>query len=191
MDNTWHRFTYWLEMNWPSAVQAVSAVATVALTAALAWFTRKYIELTAELAASAQRQTMILAQPNLDITSEVRSIGAGAGHRYYEAHVTLHNKGAYPVLVKRVTVGWQVEGPQEFVEHDLLSLRNSVIPAGKAVHDRLRVDEGVRDENSLGPFSDFLATTVRCEDLTALCPCEYRYQPAKGLVYTSLKPEAT
>jgi hypothetical protein len=185
-DSNWHRLAYWLGQNWPAVVQAVCAVVTVGLTAVLAWLTKKYIELTANLAANADRQTKILVQPNLHIASSVQGIEYFPGRKYYQGDIVLHNKGPYPVLITGASVSFQENGTGELVERKLHRLLNCVIPAGEDISERLRVDEWLKSDDDLGPFHDFLTTTIDCRDMAGVCCCRYGYQPATGLSYTPL-----
>ncbi len=98
-DSDWHRFTYWLGQNWPGVVQAACAVVTVWITYSLAKMNRRYIELTRVQIDNAQRQTKILVQPNLDIKSLVEGIEYGPDSKFYQARITVKNKGAYPVQI--------------------------------------------------------------------------------------------
>jgi hypothetical protein len=103
-DSDWHRFTYWLGQNWPGVVQAACAAVTVGVTYSLARMNRRYVELTRELVDNAQRQTRLLVQPNLDISSLVEGLEYAPGRKFYRARITVKNKGAYPVQITEAHV---------------------------------------------------------------------------------------
>jgi hypothetical protein len=186
LDSNWHRLTYWLGQNWPGVAQAACAAATVWITYSLVKMNKRYIRLTQEQLNNSQRQTEILVQPNLDITSLVEGLEWVIDRRIYRATITVKNKGAYPVQITeaRVCSGLRTAVQNSF-EHKLHDLAERVIPAGESVREEFNVDKWLTNDEDLGPFHDFLATTIACKDLLGLCPGEYHYQPLAGLSYRS------
>jgi len=186
LDSNWHRLTYWLGQNWPGVVQAACAAATVGITYSLVGMNKRYIKLTREQLENSQRQTKILVQPNLDITSLVEGLEWVIDRKLYRATITVKNRGAYPVQITeaRVSSGLRTAVQSSFA-HKLSGLADRVIPAGESVQEEFNVDKWLTNDDDLGPFSDFMLTTIACRDLLGLCPCEYCYQPGEGLSYRS------
>jgi hypothetical protein len=183
MDSDWHRLTYWVGQNWPGMVQAACAAATVWITYSLARMNKRYIELTHEQLKNSQRQTEILVQPNLDIKSTVRDYGGPGIGSWYQAEIVVCNKGAYPVMITSATVSWSQTEVDKPVERKLFSMEDCVLPAGGTLQETFRVDEAIKTQSDLGPFHDFLTTTIACRALNGICPCIYRYQPVAGISY--------
>jgi hypothetical protein len=188
----WQRFTYWMQQgeNLPATLQALCAIATVILTFVLVLFTKKYVQLTRELASSSQRSLRLLVQPNLDLKSEVESVLGTVPPPRARAQVSITNKGAYPVLISRGVVSWRNEDSGESEERELPGLRNRVVPAGESVAEEMWISE--RDGSPieiehLDSFSDFFTLTISCRDLGGLCRYEFSYQPATGLSYTEIE----
>jgi len=162
-------------------VQAFCAVAAVGITWSLARMNKRYIQLTREQLENARRQTEILVQPNLHIVSSVDAIEYAVGHKYFEARVTVHNRGAYPVLLTRAMLYGYQRGDEERLEEKLSGFWDCIVPAGRSIRQRIRVNRWLKSEEDLAPFSDFLTTTIECRDLAGLCLCEYSFSPAEGL----------
>jgi hypothetical protein len=144
---------------------------------------RRYIELTREQLDNAQRQTKILVQPNLDISSLVEGLEYAPGRKFYRARITVKNKGAYPVQIAEAHVSGGGVAEGNSLEYKLHKLVNCAIPAGGCAQEDFRVDNWLKSDEDLGPFRDFLTTTITCRDLTGLCVGEYCYQPVTGLSY--------
>lgn len=192
--NEWQRFMCWLQQggDLPAAVQALCALVTVALTAALVWITHKYVQVTRELASSAQRQLMMIVQPSLDLDASVESVANTAAVPWFEARASVANQGVYPVSIKRAVISWPREDSGEPEERELIGLRNRVVPPGERVAERHRLSEpGGRllTIEHLDSFSDFLTLTVSCCDLAGFCRCKFSYQQATGLTYTRTEAE--
>ena len=187
LDPNWNRLTYWLGQNWPGVAQAACAAATVWITYSLVKMNKRYIKLTREQLHNSQRQTEILVRPNLHITSVVEGIEWVTDRKLYRATITVKNKGAYPIQITGARVSSGLDGAAwSPFEHKLYDLADHVIPAGESLREELDVGKWLTNDDDLGPFHDFLATTIACKDLLGLCPGEYRYQPEAGLSYRSL-----
>src|SRR5712691_4548950 len=86
-----HRFMYWTGQN-SAAIQALSSVVTVFLTALLAGVTYWYVHLTNRLARTAQIQLESLLQPDVEFEINLAMTTS-------EGNFSIKNKTAAPIKI--------------------------------------------------------------------------------------------
>lgn len=178
MDYEWGRFVGWLGQN-AAAVQALSALATVLLTAVLAGATIRYIILTARLAKQSGKQTeqskqqlLLIAHPNIFVHTHVER-----QERTIRLEIT--NRGAYPFRLDNVLLHGRDDDGKDFIMQ-CRELYWAIVGSGDTAHELHFLRERNVELDS-GAFEDWLEVTFECEDVLGLVKKHYTYCNVTGL----------
>ena len=106
--NEWGRLLWWSGQN-SNAIQALSAIAIVGLTAALSGITLYYSRLTRRMAIAMEKQIEFSFQPNVATSITFRAAGESSslGVRQEDsiyANVIVENKGSVPLKLDSLTM---------------------------------------------------------------------------------------
>jgi len=173
MRQLWNSFGWWAGQN-AGAIQAISSVVTVVLTAVLAIVTYCYVRLTRELAANSHKQLLLLANPNLAVEIKVAS--------EREVCIRIENRGTYPFRLRNGEIQARDEDGKDFTIR-LRELDGVIVGAGDDAQDRAFLQNVKIDKQSVecGSFEDFLYVEFDCEDVTGLVKKRYGYSRIPGL----------
>ncbi len=171
MAHEWGRFVWWAGQN-SGAIQALTSIVTVILTAILAYVTYRYVLLTNTLASNSQKQLLLVAHPNPAVETNLHP-------KSREIRITIANHGAYPFKIENAEVRATGDGGEEFTM-ELKELHQIVVGANDAAHGR----EFLHNRNvefDSGALEDFLVVEFDCEDVLGLVKKRYQYSRILGL----------
>ena len=182
MAHQWGRFIWWLGQN-AAVAQIFLAFAAVLLTAVLAYFNRRYISLTSELArsageqsASAEQQLRLLAHPNpiVEVTVDPKQ---------RTVSVEIINRGAYPFRLDNAEVKENI-GTDEDEEKPWTAKLHELCGVIVGSNGGARTREFLHNERielGSGAFENCVTVEFDCEDAIGLVKKRYSYCNVKGL----------
>jgi hypothetical protein len=174
----WCRLIFWLGQN-SSAVQALTSIVTVILTAVLACITYRYMNLTRELARSAREQSACAAQQLRMLAHPNPSLEVQTDRKERSVSIKIINRGAYPFRIDNAVIDATDDEGKRFAMklHEVCGVivgSNDNARARVFLHDR-------KIELDSGKFEDWVCVEFDCEDLAALAKKRYTYSKVNGL----------
>ena len=167
----------WLDSH-AGTVQAFAAVASVLLTAMLAYITWRYTNLTHRIAAITEKQLASSIQPVLRVEIVDRLHGqASDAVDVSSFHLYVRNEGITPFKIKAITAFVKYKNT-DVVRHEIVSDENIVVMPNNNDQRQLELDVSSDQES---PQDYHIAIGVDCTDLAGVTDHSFIYDERQGL----------
>ncbi len=167
----------WLDSH-AGAVQAFAAVASVLLTAMLAYVTWRYTNLTHRIATITEKQLASSIQPVLRVEIVDRLHGqASDAVDVSSFHLYVRNEGTTPLKLKAIAAFVKYKNT-DVIRHDIVTDDNIVVMPNNNDQRQLELDVSSDQES---PQDYHIAIGVDCTDLAGVTDHSFIYDEREGL----------